>query len=619
MKFASMVRGGAAATLAIAGQYPFTLLAEQFPIVVTATRTAETTDQTLASVTVITREDIERQQANTLADVLRGVPGITLSNNGGVGKITSVFIRGAESDHTLVLIDGVKVSSATSSTFPFQDIPPEQIERIEIVRGPRSSLYGSEAIGGVIQIFTRKGSGPAALTASAGIGSHNSRRGAGGISGSTERAWYNLHLAYETTNGYNSCTGRPATPPLFNNGGGCFTNEPDNDGYDNRSMTMGAGYRFANNAELSVNFLRTDGDVEFDGSFQNESDTIQQVAGGKLRFAPLDIWDVTLSVGRNKDESNNYLNDVFASRFDSQRDIVSWQNDLSIGDSGVLTLGADYQNDKVRSTTQYTESSRDNKGVFGQYQMQLGAQNILAALRYDDNEQFGGETTGNIAWGYQMNNGLRLMASYGTAFKAPSFNDLYFPGFGNPDLDPEESGSFELGVSRGETWGSWSLNAFQTDIDELIAFDGTLFIPVNVDKARIRGLEAVADTRVLGADIAAALTLMDPENRGNGVNQGNQLTRRPKQSLRLDIDRRFAPVSVGATLVAESKRYDDLANNRKLDSYATVDLRAEYAFHRDWRVSAKVNNVLDKDYETAEFYPQDGRNYFVTVHYRPQQ
>ena len=619
MKFASIVRGSVAASLAIAGQYPFLLHAEQSPIVVTATRTAVTADQALASVTVITREDIERRQANTLAEVLRGVPGITLSNNGGVGKVTSVFIRGAESDHTLVLIDGVKVGSATTSTFPFQDIPPEQIERIEIVRGPRSSLYGSEAIGGVIQIFTRKGSGPATLTASAGIGSHSSRKAAGGISGSTGQAWYNLHLAYETTNGYNSCTGTPATPPTFTNGGGCFTNEPDNDGYDNRSLTLGAGYRFANDAELSVNFLRTDGDVEFDGGFQNESDTIQQVAGGKLRFAPMAIWDVTLSVGRNKDESNNYLNDVFSSRFDTQRDVASWQNDLSIGDTGVLTLGADYQKDKVRSTTQYTESSRDNKGVFGQYQMQLGAQNILAALRYDDNEQFDGETTGSVAWGYQMGNGLRLMASYGTAFKAPSFNDLYFPGFGNPDLDPEESDSFEIGVSRGERWGNWSLNAFQTEIDELIAFDGTLFIPVNVDKARIRGLEAVADTRVLGADISAALTLMDPENRSNGANRGNQLTRRPKQSLRLDIDRRFAPVSVGATLVAESKRYDDLANNRKLDSYATVDLRAEYAFHRDWRVSAKVNNLLDKDYETAAYYPQDGRNYFVTLHYRPQQ
>ena len=619
MKFTSLVRGGVAASLAIAGQYPFVLHAEQAPIIVTATRTAETADQSLASVTVITRKAIERQQANTLADVLRGVPGITLSNNGGVGKVTGVFIRGAESDHTLVLIDGVKVGSATSSTFPFQDLPPEQIERIEIVRGPRSSLYGSEAIGGVIQIFTRKGSGPAAVTASAGVGSHSSRKAAGGVSGSTERAWYNVHLAYETTNGYNSCTGKPATPPTFTNGGGCFTSEPDNDGYDNRSVTLGAGYRFANDAELSVNFLRTDGDVEFDGGFQNESDTIQQVAGGKLRFSPLTAWDVTLSVARNKDESNNYLNDVFASRFDTQRDVASWQNDFSIGDTGVLTLGADYQEDKVRSTTRYVESSRDNKAAFGQYQVQLGAQSLLAALRYDDNEQFGGETTGSIAWGYRMGNGLRLMASYGTAFRAPSFNDLYFPGFGNPDLDPEESDSFEVGVSRGEAWGNWSLNAFQTEIDELIAFDPVLFIPVNVDEARIRGLEAVADTRVLGTDIAASLTVMDPENRGNGANKGNLLARRPKRSLRLDIDRRFAALSVGATLVAESKRYDDLANNRKLDSYETVDLRAEYAFYRDWRISGTVNNLLDKDYETAEYYPQDGRNYFVTLHYRPQQ
>lgn len=585
-------------------------LAAQSPIVVTATRTAETADATLASVTVIDRADIERQQAHSVGELLRGVPGISVSNSGGLGKVTAVFMRGTESDHTLVLIDGVKVGSATVGTAAFQDIPPEQIERIEIVRGPRSSLYGSEAIGGVIQIFTRKGSGPMTPSFSAGAGSHNSYRLDGGASGGADRAWYNLHLAYEQTDGFNACTGDPVSFA------GCATIEPDNDGYENRSVTLGSGYRFSNGAELSFNFLRTDGDTEFDGSFQNESDTIQQVAGAKLRYAVADIWDLSLHVGRNRDESNNLHDGVFSSRFDTQRDSASLQNDISIGDTDLLTLGFDYQNDKVRSNLDFSESSRDNKGIFIQYQGQFGSHGLVAALRHDDNEQFNSEVTGNIAWGYTFANRVRLSASYGTAFKAPTFNELYFPGFGNPDLDPEESQSYEVAVVLDRTWGSLSLNAYQTDIDDLIGFDA-VFVPVNIDKARIRGLEAQVKTRLWGWELNTSVTLMDPENRGEGSNKGNQLVRRPERSLRVDADKRFAQWSFGTTLLAESERYDDLANTRKLGGYGTLDLRADYALSKHWLLAAKVANLFDKDYQTAGFFKQDGRNGFISVRYRP--
>lgn len=581
------------------------------PVVVTATRTARTADDTLASVTVITREDIERQQVHSVAELLQGIQGISVSNNGGPGKVTSVFIRGAESDQTLVLIDGVKVGSAATGTFPFQDLPPEQIERIEIVRGPRSSLYGSEAIGGVIQIFTRKGEGRPTPTFNIGAGSNKTQRVSGGINGGTDKAWYNLNLAYETTNGFNACTGDPVS---FR---GCGTFEPDNDGYDNRSITLGTGYRFTRDLDVSFNFLKTRGDVDFDGDFfGNESDTILQVAGGKVRFSPVDIWEMTLSAGQNRDENNTYQDGVFISKFDTKRNTASFQNDVSTGGFGLFTLGVDYQNDKINSTTTFAEDSRHNTGVFGQYQARVFGQSLQGAIRVDDNEQFGSETTGSVAWGYTLVNQLQLMASWGTAYKAPTFNELYFPGFGNPDLDPEKSRSYEIGVSRTHSWGDISVNAYQTKIDDLIGFDA-FFSPVNIDKARIRGLEAGAFASPFGWDLNGSFTLMDPKNRSSGPNRGKQLVRRPKRSFRLDLDRRFARLALGATLIAQSKRYDDLANTRKLDAYQTLDLRAEYPLLESLQLAVRVGNVLDEDYETAEFFPQEGRSYFVSLRYRP--
>jgi vitamin B12 transporter len=405
-----------------------------------------------------------------------------------------VFLRGAEADQTLVLIDGIKVNSATVGTFPFQDLPPEQIERIEIVRGPRSSLYGSEAIGGVIQIFTRKGGGPFTPNLSVGAGSHSSKRVSAGLRNGNDHAWYSVNLAYEDSNGFNACTGDPV------NFAGCFTIEPDNDGYTNRSGSVSAGWRFDSGAELQGSFLKTKGDVDYDGAppfAPNQSDTITQVATVKLSYAPLDFWDVSLVAGQNRDEGNNFQNGSFFSTFDSRRNSLSLQNDFNILDQDTLTLGADFYRDEINSSEQFAEDSRTNTGVFGQYQTELGKVELIAASRYDDNEQFGSEVTGSLALGYELDNGLRFSASYGTAFKAPTFNELYFPNFGNPELNPETSESSELGVARDESWGGWSLHAFQTDIDDLIGFDA-LFTPVNIDKARISGLEVQAETELAG-------------------------------------------------------------------------------------------------------------------------
>lgn len=617
---------------------PFSLQAadESAPIIVTATRTAQTADETLAAVTVITRAEIERQQPTSVADLLRGTPGIGLSNNGGLGKGTSVYLRGTESEHVLVLIDGVKVGSATSGTTAFQDIPVDQIERIEIVRGPRSSLYGSEAIGGVIQIFTRKGGGATKLSFTRGAGSHRTYTASDGISGGGKQGWYSAHVSSVSSDGFNACRGAPYVSPSAP-GGGCYKYEPDDDGYRNRSGALRGGFRFDNGAEVDAYILSTQAKLNYDGISSNESESGQQVTGGRVRFSPLGPWHVALAAGRSRDDSDNFLNGVFNSRFNTARDSISLQNDFTLGAKDIITLGLDYQNDRVVSTTAFTVVERRNTGVFLQYQGTHGAQDIQLSVRSDDNEQFETHTTGGVAWGYGLSRDLRLMASYGTAFKAPTFNDLYWPtdSFtdsgvtyvyqGNPALLPETSKSWELGLRNHLAPGTtMSLSVYETQVQNLISLTTTFTAPStltttteNLERARIRGMEATAKTLIAGWIFGASLTLLDPQNRSAGVNDGNILRRRAKETFRLDIDQSVGKLRFGGTLFSEGRRFEDTENQVELVGYTTVDLRVAYVFAKHWTLGGRVGNLFDTSYETAAFYNQDGRNVFVTLHYQP--
>ncbi|SFI29114.1 TonB-dependent vitamin B12 receptor [Nitrosomonas sp. Nm34] len=594
-----------------------TVLAENIdhpgkPIIVTATRTAQTTEESLASVTVISRKDIERQQARSLEDLFRGVLGINVNNNGGPGKGTFLQMRGTESDHVLVLIDGIKAGSATSGTTAFENIPVEQIERIEIVRGPRSSLYGSEAIGGVIQIFTRKGVGEGIKPSfSFGGGSYTTFNGSIGLSGGGKQGWFNMTVSGIGTSGFNACTGSATA--------GCFTDQPDpdRDGYRNVAGSARAGYRFQNGLEIEGNFMHSAGKTEFDGSFVNKAVIAQQVFGGSARFSPFDFWRVNIIAGRSRDDADNYLGKVFMTRFDTTRDTITWQNNFMLHQNHQLTVGTDYQHDQVNSTEAFTVNSRGNWGVFAQYLASLAAHNVQLSLRHDDNQQFGSRVTGGAGWGYAITDKVRLIASFGSAFKAPTFNELFFPGFGNANLRPEESRSFEFGVRGSPDWGNWSLNVYQTRIDELIAFDASILAPANIDQARIQGLEAVLGTQIMGWQLNGNLTFLDPENRSSGLNKGNILPRRAEQTFRLDIDRQFGRYRVGAMFLAEGERFDDIANTRKLDSYVKFDLRAEYIMSKHWRLLGRIENLFNEHYETAAFFNQPGRNFFATLRYQP--
>lgn len=579
-------------------------------IIVTPTRTAQTVDQSLTSVSVVTREQIEQRQARSVEDALRGLPGLDFSVNGGRGTAAQIFMRGTESDHVLVLVDGVKIGSPTLGQAPFEHLPIGQIERIEVVRGPRSSLYGSEALGGVIQIFTRKGGGAPAPSFSMTGGSHETGEASIGLSGGGGNSWFNIAAAGTDTQGINACRG-------ILNRAGCFVNEPDKDAYRSVSGNARAGMRFANGAELDVHWLRSESDIFFDGGFVNEGETMQQVLGGSAKLTPLQRWEATLLAGRSWDNSDNFLNGVKRSRFDGTRDTLSLQNDFSIAPRHIVTLGGDFQRDQVSSDTAFPVTSRDNTGGFAQYQAGLGSHNAALSVRRDDNEQFGGKTTGSAAWGYDVTDALRVNASYGTAFKAPTFNELYFPFFGDPTLEPETGRSFEAGLGGDHPLGDWAINLYENRLKNLIAFDAARRRATNVDNARIRGVELQAGASLAGWQTHANLTFMDPENQSDKANRGNVLPRRARQSLRLDADREFGRFGVGASVLAAGKRYDDLANRTPLDRYVTADLRGHYKLTENWLVRARAENLLDRDYETAAFFNQPGRSLFLTLAYQP--
>jgi len=582
-------------------------------VVVTATRTAQSADESLASVSVITREDIEKKQLLSVQGALLGIPGISMDNNGGLGKPSSMFMRGTNSDHVLILIDGVRVGSATLGTTAIQDLPIDQVERIEIVRGPRSSLYGSEAIGGVIQIFTRKGGGSLKPFLSLGGGTYNTFKVSAGVSGGGDKGWFNFSGAELYTGGINACLGRP----FELGGGGCFTYDPDHDGYSNTSGSARAGYRFDNGVEIEGNLLQAAGYNRYDGSFNNRSNVMQQVIGGKLRFSPMTFWDTTLRAGTSADMSDNYLDRAFTSRFDTRRVTASWQNDFTLSKDHLLTAGFDYYDDLIDSTEAFPVTSRDDKAGFLQYQGTIKGHRLDLSVRQDSNQQFGGKTTGGAAWGYDFDDALRLTASYGTAFKAPTFNDLYFPNFGNPNLNPETSQSVEVGAKGKLADVSWAVNGYYTKIDDLIVFDSVTFKPANISKAEIIGMETVVSTQLFGVDVNANVSLVDPRNQEDGPNRENILPRRAQQMAQLDLDRRFDKFRVGLTVNQEGRRYDDLANTVRLRGFTTVGLRASYEVYQDVVIEGRASNLFNEHYQTTYLYNQMGTNLFLSLNYSP--
>lgn len=602
----------ALASLSAAAQTP----ADDDPltILITASRFAETADETLAPVTVITRADIEARQIASVEEALRHVPGITFGGNGGRGQTSSLFLRGTESNHVLVLIDGVKVGSASLGLTQFSHLPIDQIEKIEVVRGPRSSLYGSEAIGGVVQIFTRQSGrdGKTRPWLSLGGGSHNTGQFAAGLSGGGDSAWYNFDASTFETAGYDVCRAS------------FCIDERDRDGYDNTSFAARAGAMAGDSLRLEAHFLRSDSDTEFDG-FRNQSAHAASSGGVKAVWSAGPRWRASVQFGRAKDDLKTSLNGrARHDRFTTLRDQINWQNDFQLSAQTRVTAGVDYTDEQLSGSRNYTVDERDNTGVFALARSAFGGADWELALRRDDDEQFGGVTTGSLGWGRDLGRGWRATASYGSAFKAPTFNELYSPPYsfggnnygGNPDLEPEESRSLDVGFSRAHRAGRLALNAYRTVIDNLISTrnTGADRRSMNIEETEIHGLEFTASTRLSDWDIKAVVTALDTEQT-KGVNRGKQLLRRPREKLDLDISRRMGKRAFGVNIYAQGESED--FGGVDLPGFATINLRGELRLNNTVTLALKIENALDKEYETVENYPQDGRNFMATLRWTP--
>jgi len=578
-------------------------------IIVTGTRTPLALDKLAASTTIITRTDIEKLQVNSLPDLLRGLPGTDVTVSGGYGKVTDVRIRGTESDHILVLVDGVRIGSATVGTTAFQHLPVSQIERIEIVRGPRSSVWGSEALGGVIHIFTRKGSGDTRrYTLDLGGGSYDTFELTGGVSGEYKGFSYSSAVSYFDSEGIDA---RQPIPGLFG------FSQPDKDGYDNLSVHFRGGYSFGKTGEVEAFILRATGTTEFDGTFQDKTDFVQQVTGGSVSLNPFEHWRVQLRLSEALDKTENFSpNGMQASIFDTKRQQLTWQNDLSLYADHDATFGLDYRKDEINSTNNFPQTSRDNLGVYGQYIGNFNSHHLIASVRWDDDQVFGSETTGGVGWSYTWQGWLRLYASYGTAYKTPSFNELFFPDFGNPNLEPETAYSYEAGLEgQGDIIG-WSVRAYRTEIEDLIVtvFDPMTanFFPDNVDKAEIVGVEGEITLQWSEWDALLAMEYLDPEDKATG----SRLPRRVKKRLSLDINRDFGRFSLGGRLLAEGDRFNNTGNLDPIAGFITLDLRADYQFNDNITLRAKLANLLDKEYETIDTFNSKDRNFFLSVQYQ---
>lgn len=587
----------------------------QEEIIVTANRYSQAINESLSSVTVITRDKIEKSAATDLPTLLGQVAGLDMKNNGPYGKQSSIFLRGTNSSHTLTLIDGVKLSSASAGLTAFQHIPLEQIERIEIVRGPRSSLYGSEAIGGVIQIFTRKGSQQANAATSAGYGGNNTRKVSALFSGSEGNANFSLNVNHTSTDGIDAIK---------------HTSSNDDDGYNNESVSMSFGYLFNDTVSLDASFMNAQGNTEFDNCYNNttfissddcDSDFVQQTFSSVFKFTPDGIWDSQLLLGSSRDNNENFWESQANYAFETRRIDVSFLNNFQINENHLLILGVDYAEDTV-NTLEYasdTPESRDNTAGFTAWDSQYGSFDLNISLRTDDNEQFGKHNTGSIALGHTLNDNLKLVVSYGTAFKAPTFNDLYYPFYGDDSLKPEESETAEISLRGTHTVLDWSLNIFQTDIDNLIASDPITFTASNINQAQITGAEFMTEFAAYEWSLDMGLTYIDGENL-SGSNQGKQLIGRAKESFSLQAYRNFGKFGVNASLLAQGERYTSLDNSESLPGYGIMDASIDYALNKQMKLSAKVNNISDKDYAINAdsfngVYNTLGRTLFVNLSY----
>lgn len=580
-------------------------------VVVTATRQAQRDSDVLSRVEVIERAEVERAGQSTLIDLLRARPGIRVVSNGGAGANSSVFLRGAEARHTLLLIDGMRVGSVSNGAPTLEAIPLGIIDRIEIVRGPASALYGSEAIGGVIQIFTRKGREGVHPELFVGYGSRNTLEASASVAGGVERLRYNLSVGQMRTDGFDA----KRNPQQWLSSRGVSSYHPDDDGFRNLYGTASISQGFRQRDEIGINVYGSKGRSRYDTNDYYDSYLDKRVdsVGIHMINQLAEGWTSTLRVGRSQDKLTNVPAATGRSRFDSTQTQFVWQHDVALP-LGSLMAAYEYVRSDFDGTTAYTRDRRTVKAALLGWSARLGDHDVQVNVRHDDNTRFGERTTGLLAYGYRFDARWSVQGSIATAFNAPTFNQLYYPdsgsGGGNPDLKPEKALNREIGLR----WSDGTRHAEATYFDNRVRDLISSWPPANVAKARLSGLELVYKTRVRGFDLSVGADWLKAEDETTG----KRLPRRAGAAAFARFDRSQGAWQYGMEINGQRGRYDNATNTVSLGGYGLVDLYAHYAWSPDWRVEMRANNLLDKTYSLASGYATAGRTLFAGVRYMPR-
>lgn len=594
-------------------------------VVISANRQVQARNDSSAANTVFTRADIDRLQPTSVTDLLSRVPGVQVAPTGGRGSLPGIFIRGTKAAQSLVLVDGQRIANTTTGDSGLQYLNVDQIERVEVLRGSRSVIYGSDAIGGVIQVFTRRNAEQGLQPRlKLGFGSNQTWERSLGLSGGDEHTRFNLGASLDETAGINASHAS-------------FPSDGDHDAYRNQSISLNLRHSFSDELEVGFNLLDNRGKSEYDNSYGRYNGATGQSVGqkpytdytvssasGYVDAKLNETWQSRLELGHseNRDTKRDTLSDDF-SVFNTYRDSVNWQNDLTLNEQNNLIVGGDWYEDRFHGSTTFTENSRWNRAAFVQHRFHSEWFSTELGLRRDQNQQFGGQNSWSGTLTVPVNPDNDLLLSYSEGFRAPTFNDLYYPDtqYSNPNLQPETSKSYDL-QWRSQLTDSTRVEAslYRTDLSDAIILDAGK--PQNVASARINGFEAALKQEVFGWQANLGLSLIDPRDRDSG----HTLARRARRTLNLDLDRQFDKLGVGASWQAISSSYDDEANRNRLGGYALLGLRSSWALNREVSLSLKVDNVLDRSYARAKYsylgeaqnYREEGRVWMVGLTWTPE-
>jgi vitamin B12 transporter len=583
-------------------------------VLVAATRTPQALADVISDSVTIDAEQIAQAGAGSVVDLLKRQRGIEVTRNGGAGSSSNVYIRGANSNQSIVLVDGVRIGSSTTGAANWSAIPLTAIDRIEIVYGPLSSLYGADAIGGVIQIFTKKGQGAPAVTAFAGYGSDNTREADATVSGATggEHSFsYAVSAGKEKSNGFS--TTRP----------GLSSYNPDDDGYDRQNVSGQFGLQLAQGYETGALFLHSRLDAQYDSglsAYDTRSEAAIDTASVFARAQLLPAWRSMLQYAQTRDQGANYTSAAASgyTRIDTKQSFVTWQNDVQVG-ADVLQLLYEHRKEEVDTNGAAAMNRDRNTNSFAaSYNARRGV-HLLSASARRDNSVYGDKNTGSIGYGVNLTQALRATASYRTSFRAPTYNELYYPAYGNANNKPERGRNAEVGLRYDDGVHLFTAGYYRNRLTDMLV--NTTPCPFgagyptgcayNVNRATLAGVTLSAATAIKGVNLAANVDLQDPRDDTTG----KRLIRRAKRHGNLTADYGTGALKAGVEVELSGDRFENAANSIRLGGYGLVNLYATYAFTGDWSALVRWNNVTDKQYDLARNYATPGAKVFAGVRY----